>query len=168
MPDPAQLLLRATLIGAAATAVMDFWSLMQKHGFGLKTLDYGLVGRWLAYIPRGRFHHHPIGSTPEVRGEKVLGWAAHYATGVSFAVLLLCIFGTEWTLRPTPVPALAVGVGSIVFPFFILQPAFGLGVASNRAPNPMRARFRSLVSHLTFAMGLYLAALATARVWTDG
>nr|WP_202899843.1 DUF2938 family protein [Kordiimonas gwangyangensis] len=63
---------------------------------------------------------------------------------------------------PTPLPALAVGIGSIIAPFFIMQPAFGFGFAASRTPAPWKARLKSLVTHTVFGMGLYLTALLLA------
>ena len=57
-------------------------------------------------------------------------------------------------------PALLYGLGTVVFPFFIMQPSLGLGVASSRTPNPTHARLKSLVTHSVFGVGLYLGALA--------
>jgi hypothetical protein len=41
-----------------------------------------------------------------------------------------------------------------------MQPAFGLGIAASKAPNPRHARLRSVLSHALFGLGLYLSALA--------
>lgn len=168
MPDHAQLLMRAALIGVGATAVMDIWSAVQKHVLGVKTLDYALVDRWIAYLPRGRFRHESITASPRLPGETAIGWTAHYATGIAFALLLLGIWGIEWTYRPTILPALLVGVGGIVFPFFIVQPGLGYGVAESRAPNPAIARFWSLATHSVFGLGLYVTGWATAGLWAGG
>jgi hypothetical protein len=53
---------------------------------------------------------------------------------------------------------------TVAAPFFILQPALGLGIAASRTPSPARARLRSLISHLVFGFGLYLAAEAASRI----
>ena len=50
----------------------------------------------------------------------------------------------------------------MVFPFFIMQPAFGLGVASSKTPNPTGARLKSLMRHIVFGVGLYVCALAAS------
>ena len=47
------------LIGVGATLVMDFWAIARKRLLGIALPDYGLVGRWLAYMPAGRFRHEP-------------------------------------------------------------------------------------------------------------
>jgi hypothetical protein len=69
---------------------------------------------------------------------------------------------SDWLVRPTVLPALLYGIGTVVFPFFILQPSFGLGIAASRTPNPSQARLKSLVTHVVFGVGLYLCALGVS------
>ena len=64
------------VIGAGATAVMDLWTVVRARLFGGRMPDYALVGRWLAYLPRGRFRH-PIAASPAVPYERAIGWTAH-------------------------------------------------------------------------------------------
>ncbi|HMM36044.1 MAG TPA: DUF2938 family protein, partial [Thermoanaerobaculia bacterium] len=66
-------------------------------------------------------------------------------------------------LRPALLPALLFGLVTVVFPFFVMQPALGLGVASARAPDPARARLKSLMSHAAFGLGLWGVALPVSR-----
>jgi hypothetical protein len=152
----------ALAIGAGATLVMDLWGWVQRRTLRISTLDYALVGRWLAGLPRGRIARPQLRAEPAVRGEAALGWAAHYATGVAFAALLLAIFGAAWVEAPSLGPALIVGLGTMAAPFFVVQPALGLGVAAARTPKPWIARLRTLGTHLSFALGLYLTALMMA------
>jgi len=147
-------------IGVGATAIMDLWGLLRKFIFGAKAPDYRLVGRWIGHMPQGRFRHDAIAAAPAKRGERLIGWAAHYATGIAFSGLLVALFGAEWTTRPTPGPALAVGIGTVVAPFFLMQPALGAGIAASRAPNPTAARLQSLITHAVFGAGLYVSARA--------
>jgi hypothetical protein len=157
---------RATIIGVGATAVMDLWALFMKRVFGVSSLDYAWVGRWIGHFLRGRVVHPNIGQSDPVAGEAALGWSAHYAIGVIFAALLMAICGVDWARHPTPVPALAFGLFTVVAPFFLMQPAFGAGIAGSKVPNPNVARLRSLMTHLSFGVGLYLAALLSALALT--
>jgi Protein of unknown function (DUF2938) len=59
---------------------------------------------------------------------------------------------------------LSFGIGTVVFPFFVLQPSLGLGIASSRTPNPTQARLKSLATHAVFGFGLYGCALGASYV----
>jgi Protein of unknown function (DUF2938) len=63
MTETVDFLVRAFLIGMGATAVMDIWAAARKWLRGITQPDYGLVGRWLAYVVRGRFRHNPIATS---------------------------------------------------------------------------------------------------------
>ncbi|KVS98690.1 DUF2938 domain-containing protein [Burkholderia ubonensis] len=158
MNDTAEALLRLLLIGAGGTLVMDLWALFRRRAFGTPSLDYALVGRWLGHMASGRFRHASIVAAAPVRHERPLGWLAHYAIGIAFAGLPVALAGTQWISAPTLLPALAAGIGSVAAPFFVMQPAFGFGIAAARTPQPSVARRRSLVTHLSYGLGLYVAA----------
>ena len=87
---------------------------------------------------------------------------AHHAIGVAFALVFVVFTSGEWLARPTALPALLYGTGTVVFPFFLLQPSLGLGIASSRAPSPTRARLKSLATHTVFGIGLYVWALGVS------
>ena len=160
MRETPEFLTSALLIGVGATAIMDLWAVARKKLLGVASLDYGLVGRWLAYLPRGRFFHHPIAASPPVKAERPIGWAAHYLIGIAFAAVLLAACGLNWARHPTVVPALIVGVVSLAAPFLLLQQAMGHGIAASRTPHPNASRLRSLVTHVIFGLGLYAAGWA--------
>jgi hypothetical protein len=155
-------LVRVVLIGAGATAVMDIWAAARKWLLGIPPLDYALVGRWLAYLARGRFRHESIAASPPVSRERLIGWTAHYLIGIVFAAILLAIWGLDWARHPTIGPALIVGIGSVAAPFLLMQPGMGAGIAASRTPRPAAARLHSLVTHGIFGLGLYAAGWATS------
>src|SRR6185295_1432611 len=163
--DAASFFQSALLIGAGATAVMDAWAIVRKHLLGIPAMDYGLVGRWVAGLARGRFHHDRIAASPRVPGERAIGWIAHYAIGVAFAALLLAVWGIDWARQPTLGPALIVGIGSVAAPFLVMQPGMGAGIAASRTPRPGAARFQSLVTHGIFGLGLYAAGGVTSLLY---
>jgi hypothetical protein len=152
------LLVDSVLIGIGATIVMDLWALLLKRLFGVPSLDYALVGRWLGHMPGGRFRHANIAAAVPIRGERIIGWMAHYAIGIVFAGLLLALSGQEWLRQPSPGPAIGIGVLTVIAPFFIMQPCMGLGIAASRRPKPALMRLRSLLTHLVFGLGLYASA----------
>lgn len=159
------LVLRAFLIGIGATAVMDLWAVALKGLLGMPSLDYGMVGRWIGHFPQGRFMHQRIVAAAPVRGERLMGWTAHYAIGIAFAGLLLLIWGHDWATRPTLGPALIIGLMTVVAPFFLMQPGMGAGIAASKTPSPNIARLRSLLAHAIFGLGLYLSALVLSILW---
>ena len=152
-------LLQGRLIGIGATAVTDLWSIVRRVAFRVPFPHFGMVGRWFVHLARGRFRHESIAAATAVRHEHLIGWTAHYLIGIAFAALLVAIWGVSWIHQPTLAPALIVGLGTVAFPFLLMQPGMGAGIAASRAPNPTTARIQSLVTHGVFGLGLYVAAL---------
>jgi Protein of unknown function (DUF2938) len=152
------------LVGLGATAMMDIWGIARQRLLGIAPMNYGLVGRWLAHLARGRFQHERIATSPAVRGEGLIGWTAHYLIGIAFAAVLLAIWGLEWARHPTIGPALIVGIGSVAAPFLVMQPGMGAGIAASRTPRPSAARLQSVVTHAIFGLGLYGAGWITSWV----
>jgi hypothetical protein len=142
---------------------MDIVSWTLKRVGLFDTPHYGLVGRWVGHmLTTQTFAHRNIGHAATVPFEKAIGWFVHYATGIAFAGLLLALVGLQWLQTPTLAPALLIGLVTIAFPLFVMQPAFGLGIAARLSSNPRKALLRSLLNHLSFGLGLYLAAVASA------
>lgn len=156
-------LIYALLIGCGATVVMDIWALFIKRVWGVPSLDYALVGRWLGHMPSGRFFHAPIAQSASVPGEKALGWGVHYLIGVIFAAMLLSIVGLDWARDPSLMPAVLFGLMTVVAPFFLMQPGMGAGVMGSKTPAPNNTRMRSLMAHTSFGIGLYIAAWLCAQ-----
>ena len=154
----------AIAIGIGATLLMDVWNLFLRRTFRIPSLNYCFLGRWLRHMPEGTLRHASIAAAPPRAGECTVGWIAHYTIGIVLALVFVLIASGDWLARPTVLPAVLYGIGTVVFPFFIMQPSLGLGVASSRTPNPMQARLKSLVTHTVFGVGLYVAALGVGYV----
>lgn len=150
----------AVVIGLGATLFMDASAIFLKRAFGLPAANYCLVGRWLSHMPRGTFVHASIAAAPEKRFECRVGWVAHYVIGVLYALFFVAIVPGHWLVRPTLLPAVVFGAASVLVPYLIMQPAFGLGIAAAKAPQPAQARRRSLMAHTIFGVGLYLCAIS--------
>jgi hypothetical protein len=149
---------RVVLIGSGATVVMDLWLMLLKR-LQVPTLDFALLGRWLGHGLRGRWTHAAIAQAAPVAGERALGWLLHYAIGIAFAAVLVALAGAAWMREPRLLPALVVGIGTVVAPLFVLQPAMGAGVASSRTRTPAKNCLRSVANHAVFGAGLYLSAV---------
>lgn len=156
-------LARVVFIGIGATVVMDVWLMFLKRQ-GVQTLDFGLIGRWVGHLLRGQIAHTAIRQSPRISGELVWGWLTHYAIGIAFAALLVLVQGLAWTRNPSLLPAIAVGVSTVVAPLFVMQPAMGSGFAASRTPTPLKNCLRSLVNHTIFGLGLYASAMLVALV----
>ncbi|RXM53244.1 MULTISPECIES: DUF2938 domain-containing protein [unclassified Chryseobacterium] len=152
-------LIDAVLLGVGATIFMDVYALIIKKLWNIPSLDYRILGRWIGHFKDGVFSHPNIIQATPVQGEKALGWLAHYSIGIAFAFVLLLIWGEEWLVYPTAFPAIFIGLATTLAPWFMMQPAFGFGIAASKLPNPTTARLRSLQAHLIYGIGLYLAGL---------
>ena len=164
MSIEARYVLSAIAIGLGATVVMDLWNLFLKRSFSVPSLNYCLLGRWLRHMPGGTFRHASITAAPRKPFECAVGWVAHYSIGVAFALVFVVLTSGDWLAQPTLLLALLYGIGTVVFPFFIMQPSLGLGIAASRTPKPMQARLKSLATHTVFGVGLYLCALGVGYV----
>ncbi len=152
----------AIAIGIGATLVMDVWNLFLKRAFSIPSLSYCLLGRWFRHMAAGTVRHASISAAAQKSHECTVGWIAHYTIGVILALGFVTFASGDWLARPTALPALIYGIVTVAFPFFIMQPSFGLGIAGSKSPNPMRTRLKSVVTHLVFGVGLYVCALGVS------
>jgi DUF2938 family protein len=153
------LVIRVVIIGLGATAVLDLWNLFLKRVFQIPSLNYCLLGRWLRHMPEGTFRHASITAAAPRAFECQIGWVAHYSIGAVFALIFVGVTSHEWPMHPTLWPALLFGVVTVVFPYFLMQPAFGLGIAASKTPRPAVARLKSLATHAAFGVGLWVTAV---------
>src|SRR6187431_873160 len=104
---------RVALIGLGATAAMDLWLALLRR-FGIRSSSFALVGRWVGHLMQGRFAHADIARAQPIAGELAWGWVVHYAIGIAFAALLVGVVGVAWTTSPKLLPALAVGLVTVL------------------------------------------------------
>lgn len=159
------LLIGAVVVGIGATLFMDLWAVFLKRAFDIASSNYCLVGRWLCHMVNGTFKHSSIAAAVQKPAECAIGGLAHYTIGVLFALALVALATPQWLLSPTPMPALIFGIVTVGFPLFVMHPAFGLGLAASKAPNPWQARLRSLMNHAVFGGALYLSALVVNSIF---
>ena len=164
MDIQAQHITGAVAIGLGATLLMDIWNSFLQCAFSIPSLNYCLLGRWVGHMPGGTLRHASIAAAAERPFECTLGRIVHYSIGVGLALVFVLLTSGAWLARPTLLPALLYGIGTVVFPLFIMQPSFGLGIAGSRTPKPAQARLKSLVSHTVFGVGLYACALGVSCV----
>jgi hypothetical protein len=165
--DKVEFVLRTVLIGVGATLVMDAWVFLLRQ-FRIASLNFAFLGRWIGHLSRGQWSRESIARATPVRGELLIGWCAHYSIGIIFSALLLSTFGLKWARSPSVFPALLIGIVTVLAPLLILQPALGAGIASSKTAAPIFNSMKSLVTHIVYGFGLYLAALATASLIPPG
>jgi hypothetical protein len=81
------------------------------------------------------------------------------AIAVGLGATLVMDLWSIFLNRAFNIPSI-LGIVTVAVPFFVMQPSFGLGIASSKTPNPTQAMLRSLMNHAVFGLGLYLSALA--------
>ena len=167
MSETVEFARRAVLIGAGATMVMDLWAALLRQ-LGVPSLNLDFLGRWIGHLARSQWMHVSIAAATPIRGERWIGWCAHYSIGVAFSALLLWTYGLEWARSPSVLPALFIGIATVIAPLLILQPAMGAGIASWKTPRPFFNSMKSLATHTVFGHGMYLAALAAALLLPFG
>lgn len=155
---------QAIFIGIVATVVMDLIAVAQARILGMPSLNYAMVGRWIGHIPQGRLLHLSIKDSAAVKGETVLGWAAHYLIGILFAAIYLEFLQVKAPLAHGPLAPVLFGLATVAAPFLLLQPGMGAGIAARRLPFPWSARTRSLLAHGVFGAGLWIGYLLLAVV----
>lgn len=156
-----EFVLRVIAIGVGATLLLDLWQLVLKT-LKVPTLNFAYVGRWVGHWRHGQWAHTAIAKAAPIQGERLLGWAVHYATGLVFAALLLGLCGMEWARAPHLLPAVLFGMVTVAAPLLVMQPAMGAGIASSKTPTPLFNCLKSVINHIVFGLGLYVAAVATA------
>jgi hypothetical protein len=149
----------AIVIGTGATLVMDLWVWLLNTLFKVPSMSFCLVGRWISHMKLGVFRHQSIGKATPQKAECLIGWLSHYLIGIAFALLLILPNDGQWLHNPSLEMALLVGLGTVVFPFFLMQPALGSGIAASKTPSPAKARLKSLMTHGIFGLGLYVSGL---------
>lgn len=152
------------IIGIGATIIMDLWGIIRQFFFGIP-INYDFLGRWIGSMKNGRFIHQNIAASPPIQRERFIGWATHYITGIIFSVLLILIWGTEWLNKPTLIPAMSVGVATVMLPFLVVLPCMGAGIAAAKTPRPTATRIHSLIIHTVFGFGLYGSGWIYHLLW---
>ena len=151
-------LLGSVLVGVAGTVTMDVLaSVSRKLGLAMGAKGQW-VGRWYLGIAQGRFVHEDITTVPEQPGETRAAVVGHYIIGITLAVLY--VFGVEWVgASPASfVVAVGYGLGTCIFPWFLVFPALGFGVFGRRGPRELKVFSASVLNHLGYGLGLWWIA----------
>jgi len=146
------------VMGITATVLLDLWALVAKK-FGMPTADWGIVGRWVGHMPKGRYAYSSIvelaDDSKKIKYEKIIGWVFHYAVGIFYAAIYYYLT-IKLANPPTVYNAVAFGLATVIAPWFIMQPGMGLGVMARLSPKKTIIRLYSLSAHTVFGIGLFL------------
>jgi hypothetical protein len=153
---------QGVLLGIGANLLFDLWQRGYALAAGQPAPDWGPIGRWFWHLRQGRVFHDDIGRAEPWAHEVALGWIGHYLVGIAYGVVFALLAGPGWLAAPTVLPALAFGIATVAFGWFVLQPGLGLGQAASRTPDPTRTRLLNLAGHAVFGLGLWLTALLLA------
>ena len=148
------------IVGILATITMDVVAVIAVRlgiaGRGPRRTGPDLIGRWIGYLLRGKFRHANILKTPPLRGELVLGLAAHYAIGIVLTLVYLRLLIVVQA-TPTALSAILYGTATTVFPWFLMFPSQGMGWLGRDAPSDAHLARVSLFNHIIFGLGIALS-----------
>ena len=146
-------------MGILATVTMDVVAVIALRlgivGRAPRRTGPDLIGRWIGYLLRGKFRHTDILQTPPLRGELVLGLAAHYLIGIVLTLAYLNLLVVAHA-RPTVLSAIFYGTATTVLPWFLMFPSQGMGWLGRNAPGDAHLARASLFNHIIFGLGLAL------------
>jgi len=147
--------LNILVMGVTATVAIDLWATFANSLLGWPRTNWALVGRWLGHMRDGQFTHTSIASSPPIAHETILGWVFHYVVGCIYAALYLAYATIAHAGQPTLVSAVLFGLATMLSPWFLMQPALGLGICASKAPRANLVRLQNLIIHTTFGLLLY-------------
>ena len=150
--------------GVFATIVLDVWQRVLHMAAGIPPTNWGIVGRWFAHMPRGRFMHDAIAEAGPVANEAAIGWVMHYLIGVLYGVAYVGLIVLVLSGPPTLLNGFLFGLASVVIPWFVMQPALGLGVMGAKAANPAIPRYSALAAHCIYGVALYAGSALHAAL----
>jgi hypothetical protein len=145
------------LAGVIATVSMDVLTAIAIQVRMVAPLSPYVVGRWFASVARAHPFHENIARAAPGRHELAIAISGHYAIGMFLTALFVLMANrVGWQVR-TPSLALAFGVCTSVLPWLLMFPAMGYGVFGANGPEGTRLFVSSIVSHLFFGLGVWIA-----------
>lgn len=113
-----------------------------------------LIGRWVKSASTGTFVHRDIREVQAWQHERFVGSIVHYSIGAVLGLLYVAATRTISVRPENALAAIAYGLLTCVFSWFLLFPSFGFGLFGKNGPRDFRAPRTSTVTHLSFGVGL--------------
>lgn len=154
------MLWRSVAAGAIATVSLDVLSTVASRLHLSAPLPPNLIGRWFAFVARGKLSHADIAQTPAVSHEIAIALPLHYAIGI---VLTGIYIGALLHAGRSPrnlALALAFGLCTSVLPWLLMFPSMGYGFFGSHGPEGTRLFLSSLMNHAFFGIGIWLGVMA--------
>ena len=142
------------IIGAALMDITETYA--AKIGI-TSGVNIALVGRWFAYLLRGKFTHSNILDTQPLPQEVRMGWAFHILIGGGGVALLYPLFFQVTGLafpKSHLLGGMLFGLATSLLPWFILLPSFGWGFFGRNGPKGSNALLASTLSHIPYGLGV--------------
>jgi hypothetical protein len=147
------------IVGILATVTMDVVAVIALRlgiaGRGPRRTGPDLIGRWVGYLLQGKFRHTDILQTPPLRGELLLGLAAHYLIGIVLTLVYLRLLVVAHA-TPTALGAMLYGTATTILPWFLMFPSQGMGWLGLDVPGDAHLARASLFNHIVFGLGIAL------------
>jgi hypothetical protein len=147
------------IVGILATVTMDVVAVTVLRlgivGRGPRRTGPDLIGRWVGYVFKGKFRHTDILQTPPLRGELLLGLAAHYLIGIGLTLVYIVLLIVAHA-KPTALSAILYGTATTVLPWFLMFPSQGMGWLGLNSPGDAHLARISLFNHIVFGLGIAL------------
>jgi hypothetical protein len=148
------------LPGVTATVSMDVLTAIAIRLRLIAPLSPNVIGRWFASVARAHPFHEDIARAAPRSHELAIALPVHYAIGMFLtALFVLTANRIGWPMRSLW-PALAFGLCTNVFPWLLMFPAMGYGFFGAHGPEGTRLFVSSLVSHVSFGLGIWLGIRA--------
>src|SRR5881296_3742176 len=117
------------IVGILATVTMDVVAVIALRlgiaGQGPRRTGPDLIGRWIGYLLQGKFRHTKILQTPPLRGELLLGLAAHYLIGIVLTLMYVGLLVVAHA-TPTVLNAILYGMATTILPWFVMFASQGM------------------------------------------
>ena len=145
------------LAGVIATMSMDVLTVIAIRLRLIAPLSPNVVGRWFASVAHAHPFHEDVARAAPRSYELAIAVPGHYAIGTFLtALFVLTAHRLGWHATSLS-PALVFGVCTSALPWLLMFPAMGYGFFGTHGPAGTRLFVSSLVSHVFFGLGLWVA-----------
>jgi hypothetical protein len=126
-----------------------------------------VIGRWFASVARAHPFHEDIARAAPRSHELAIALPVHYAIGIFLTTLFVLMANQIGWQAKSLSSALAFGVCTSVLPWLLMFPAMGYGFFGAHGPEGTRLFVSSMVSHVFFGLGIWIAVAIAAATRGD-